>query len=976
VDSLVGRSLAHYRIKSLLGQGGMGAVYRAEDTHLGRDVAIKVLPQELAQDPDRLRRFQREARAVAALNHPSIVTIHSVEESEGIHFLTLELVEGEPLGKRIPAGGMPLDAFFAVAEPLTLALAAAHARGIVHRDVKPANVMVTATGETKVLDFGLARVDVGAADETAPTQSATRLGAVVGTPAYMSPEQARAVPVDARSDVFSTGVVLYEMLTGRQPFRRVDVPSTIHAILHDDPGTVRALRPEVPGDLSRVVARCLDKDPAGRFASGAELVEALAACRRRIQGQGWRSRRVLVPLALGLALVAALGVFWIVRDRRERKIRAETIPRIEALLEAGSKYEAFVLAREALQRMPDDPMLQRLHERSSFPVTVTTRPAGAEVTFRHYRDPDGAWQALGTTPIERARVPDAYVVFRVERDGYEPMLATFGDLSVDVELIPEGSAPQGMVRVPEGTARVGGARPTTVPVFWIDRYEVTNGEFQRFVDAGGYSNPEYWREACVEEGRTLPRDEAMARFVDLTGRPGPAGWELGRHPEGKERYPVGGVSWYEAAAYALWAGKSLPTVHHWRRAAGVDIFSDILTLSNFEGDGPAPVGQHQGLGPFGTYDMAGNVKEWCANPTGTQRFALGGAWDESSYLFADDDARDPFDRSEDLGFRCVRFDSPPPRGLGDSIGDTRYDFADIEPVNDEVYRFLAGLYDAAASPSAACANQAVDDARLCELDPRVEREDDTPRDWRYEAISVEPTYSGPRLVIHLFLPRDAKSPYQIVVERPNSSVNQLTRIEDYASLPDFIPRSGRALAIPAYWGTLGRQADSSDMRERVVRQVQDFRRTIDYLETREDIDTGKLAYTGTSAGGEYAPIYLAVEPRVRAAVLVAAGFHDAHMLDEPSEINPWNFSPRVTMPTLVINGKDDFMLPRETAQRPFFDLLGTEPAHKRFVTIEGGHVTADRHTRIRETLDWLDRYLGPVERASGQKPRGPSGMPR
>jgi dienelactone hydrolase len=396
-------------------------------------------------------------------------------------------------------------------------------------------------------------------------------------------------------------------------------------------------------------------------------------------------------------------------------------------------------------------------------------------------------------------------------------------------------------------------------------------------------------------------------------------------------------------------------VYHWNRGAGAENFAEILVHSNFESNGPAPVGQYAGLGPFGNHDMAGNVKEWCWNATGDKRYTLGGGWNESAYLFTDPDAQPPMERGPSQGFRLAQYDEPPQAALLGPFGETRYDFAQVKPVDDATFAFFTGLY--AYEPA--------------ELDARVEATDDSSSHWRRETISIEPTYSGSRLLIHVFVPKSGSPPYQTVVFRPSSVVNHLTRIEDYmADLPDWIPRSGRALVVPALWGTLGRQperpaASPQQHRDRMVRQVQDYRRTIDYLETREDIDASRLAYGGLSAGGEYGAIYLALEPRVRAAVLIAAGFHDAHMLDELPEQNPWNFAPRVKVPTLMINGENDFTLPFETAQKPLHDLLGIPVEQKRLVLIAGGHVTTDRHALIRESLAWLDRYLGPVASTGG-----------
>ena len=285
---MVGKVLNHYRILREIGRGGMGEVYEAEDTRLHRRVALKILPASVANDPESRERFEREARAVAALNHPSIVTIHSVEESDGLLFLTMELVEGQSLADLIPAGGMPLDRLLVTGAAVADAIGAAQQRGITHRDLKPANVMVTPSGQVKVLDFGLAKlreVDAtGPSDATAlATTGLTGQGRIVGTVAYMSPEQAEGKPVDSRSDIFSLGVMLHQMATGEQPFRGDTPVSVISAILKDTPSAITELKPALPGGLARIVKRCLAKEPDRRYQTALDLRNDLEELRADLQ---------------------------------------------------------------------------------------------------------------------------------------------------------------------------------------------------------------------------------------------------------------------------------------------------------------------------------------------------------------------------------------------------------------------------------------------------------------------------------------------------------------------------------------------------------------------------------------------------------------------------------------------------------------------------------------------------------------------
>ena len=312
---MIGQALARYRIDAEIATGAMGTVYHAHDSELDRSVALKVLPERFAADPARLTRFRREARALAAVNHPNIVVIYSVEEADGLHFLTMELVDGQTLTEVI-AAGVTLEEFFAIAIPLAAALEAAHAQGITHRDLKPANVMLTTDGQVKVLDFGLAKLvsrqpelaartgkaaaaaaGAGTVAMTGPmaeamagpmeiaalTETTITGAAVLGTPRYMSPEQARGEEADARSDIFSAGALLYHLLTGQKPFRGDTGVEVLAAVLRDDPPPAASLQPGCPPQLSRLLDLCLAKHPEARIASAGELRRVLEETRQRAE---------------------------------------------------------------------------------------------------------------------------------------------------------------------------------------------------------------------------------------------------------------------------------------------------------------------------------------------------------------------------------------------------------------------------------------------------------------------------------------------------------------------------------------------------------------------------------------------------------------------------------------------------------------------------------------------------------------------
>ncbi len=288
-----GDTLGHYKVIRRLASGGMGEIYVAEDTRLGRQVALKVMPAEAVADVERLQRFQSEARAVAAMNHPNIVTIHGVETDHDIHFIAMELVEGKTLRKVIPKGGLPLPEFFRIAEQLTAAVAVAHGSGITHRDLKPDNVMVTPSGHVKVLDFGLAKLVDEPADpafdgptrvdsDKVPSPNLTEDGALLGTVPYMSPEHVTGRGFDHRSDIFSLGIILYEMLTGERPFHGSTSSSMMSSILRKPAEPISRRRQDVPRSIELAIELCLEKDPADRMQQTSALHEQLRIARREI----------------------------------------------------------------------------------------------------------------------------------------------------------------------------------------------------------------------------------------------------------------------------------------------------------------------------------------------------------------------------------------------------------------------------------------------------------------------------------------------------------------------------------------------------------------------------------------------------------------------------------------------------------------------------------------------------------------------
>ena len=968
-----------FRIVNFIAAGGMGEVYKAQDLLLDRIVALKFLPKELSEDRESLERFLREAKAASALNHFNICTVYDFGDDGGRAFIAMEYLEGESLSARIQRGPLSTIEALKIGKAVAGALGTAHRKGIVHRDLKPGNIMLTESG-AMLLDFGLAKYERLAVSEAEIPTELTSAAQAVGTLPYMSPEQVHGQEVDARSDIFAFGAVLYEMFTGKKAFRRRSNSETLVAVEREEPIPLAETIRDVPSGLDRIIGRCLRKRPEERYASMAEIEQELSdlasepvsGINLRVLVRQCKRPAIAIPALTILLALASLVMWWLHYSSRVAWARNEALPEIAQLIEQERIGDAYALAVQAEQYIPHDPMLAKFWPDISWSDSIITRPPGASVYRRNYNAPDTQWEFVGLSPIHKAIFPAVDSSWKFELQGYTTVeRATFPAGPIAITLHEVGKTPTGMVPVEfenEGSLQ---SQPITlwgiagfealpaVPVasYWIDKFEVTNAEFKRFMDQRGYETRQYWKHEFSNDGRVLSWADAMKLFVDKTNRPGPAAWIQGEYPKGDDDYPVMGVSWFEAEAYAEFVGKSLPTIYHWTAAASPTDSSSLIPASNFGGKGPSPVGAYHGMSWCGAYDMAGNVKEWCSNTaTAGKRYIMGGAWDDPIYMFNDADARSPFERSPKFGFRCAKYvlTGQEARAADAPITVQLRNYGAERPVADQLFRAYKGLYSYDKTP----------------LNAKVESIQQT-GDWTEEKVSFDAAYGGERIIGYLFLPQRVSPPFQVVVHFPGagavhmrSSSNALPRyLPDF----DFIIKSGRAVLFPVYKGTFERGGGpkpiywpntSSTYRDNVIFWSKDLSRSIDYLETRSDISINKLGYEGYSWGAAMGALLPAVETRFKALILIAPGFYLQERLPEVDQVN---FAPRVKTPVLMLNGRFDFIWPPTISQEPMFRLLGTPTEDKRRVIYDAGH-DIPRTEMIKESLNWLDRYLGPVNR--------------
>jgi formylglycine-generating enzyme required for sulfatase activity/pimeloyl-ACP methyl ester carboxylesterase len=670
------------------------------------------------------------------------------------------------------------------------------------------------------------------------------------------------------------------------------------------------------------------------------------------------SRRYLIPVALLFLLIVGAGGWLYQRSYRRHWAREEGLPEIDRLKADRKPLAAFLLSKKVQNAAPGDRQIAQSATVPTVSISIASSPPGAGVDIQDYLSPDGDWYHLGVTPLTNVEIPRGYFRWKIAKTGVgeyvsAPMTVGHMDFPLDAQM----AAPEGMVYANGGgwadfITFVGLVSASHMPPYYIDRYEVTNRQYQEFVDKGGYEKREYWTTPFTKDGQELNWEDAKALFRDASGRAGPSTWQGGHYPEGQAEYPVSGVSWYEASAYAAFAGKSLPTFSQWFAAAPTDVGGYTIRESNISTSKLAPVGEFKGLGQYGTYDMAGNVSEWAQNSGGNNRnFILGGAWKSQTYMYTEPELPSAWDRSPINGIRCVRNTAPPTEEMTRVIKGLERDFSKVKPVNDQVFQAYQTMYAYDKSP----------------LDAKVEGTVQDTADWIEQKITFNAAYNGERMTAYLFLPKKVKPPFQTVVFFPSARVYALSNSKNLGDVKffDYIVQSGRAVLYPIYQGTYERTnknipPGSAQDLSYMTQRSKDLGRSLDYLATRADIDKDKLAYLGVSMGSAEGVIYATVhQDRLKTAVFLDGGYF---LYDPPKGGDQVDFAPRLKKPVLMVNGRYDYAFSPEKSQTALFKALGAKAPDKQHIIFDTPHdVTERRPELIQAVVAWLDKYLGRID---------------
>lgn len=987
---MIGKIILHYRILEELGRGGMGIVYKAQDTKLKREVAIKFLPHNFNVSEKDKAKLKTEAQIAAGLNHPNVATVYAIEEFGEDTFIVMEYVKGKELKDLFKApSGRKIKLFEIIdyAIQITEGINAAHKKGIIHRDIKSSNIMLSDDGRIRVMDFGLAHIH--------GDPNITKRGSTPGTTAYMSPEQLRGEEVDFRSDIWSLGIVLFEMLTGQTPFQGNFDQAIIYSILHEKPKSLRKINPEIPDELEQIVLSCLEKDRKNRVQSADELLKKLKEIQSNasvtISNKFSPSRLKigkagLVVSTIIAAVLIVLAAFFPIKKLFNPVNVSELTQQLDEMVLARNYFAAFDLAKEYQNELKADPLFKKLSLFIYDTLSVTTEPERAKIFLKRF-DPsdknlDSKGEYVGVTPIKNLMIARGDYLVTLEKDGYStiqriassyPIIKEYPvprrGVNLSAVMVKANEIDSNMVFVPGDDYKIVSWSLYDLPSvklndFHIDKYEVSNADYKQFISAGGYLKKEFWKHPFIKEGKEISWAEAMKLFVDRSKLPGPRSWINQEFPEGKENYPVTDITWYEAAAFAEFRGKSLPTVYQWEKAARNGVINyqgmslpwgvvysmdNVQGRANFNGKGTEPVDKYEfGISAFGCYNMAGNVKEWCLNNSTNGYSITGGSWEDIYYVYGDFGSVPGFFSSNSLGFRCIKNILPVENDPAALFINKNFQVPTYKSVGESEYKKLLTYYKYDKQPLNA------------KVVSREEKDN-----WIEEKIEFDCSL-GDRVTGFLFMPKNVQEPFQCIVWDPHGAVYDLGAPANWTAELLFSGniKSGRALFVIVPKGSPSRKWEYGEQwpdvstvlfRDRVLHWVTESRISLDYLATRKEINMDKLAWIPTShmISGLIVP---AVDNRINSIVLIACGIYPKSKTSLP-EVNPVNFVSHYNKPTYFLYGKYDEAMPYNLLVLPFYKLLKDIKAVE---LVNSGHIPPIE-VRVPIINKWLDESMGSVK---------------
>ncbi len=679
-------------------------------------------------------------------------------------------------------------------------------------------------------------------------------------------------------------------------------------------------------------------------------------------------KSLLTVIALIVIFPLSISNIFLFRESNLSDIRQEAyssgFKKIDELIQKEDYINAYNIAKDYYDELPNDTLILNKLNETSIETDIRSNPDGAKV---YYKDIDSdEWIYIGETPLVN-RLPGigssarGYINFKISKEGYADyvLLTTVGVIKGfslrkernAFELTPLSDAKTNMMRIPGGNTRLfvselGDLKSVALKSYWIDKYEVTNAEYQNFIDGGGYKNKIYWDEIIGEDGKPIKWEDAMALFVDQSGLNGPSTWSNGTYQANQENHPVMGVSWYEAKAYAKWAGKSLPTIYHWYKAAMRWGESSVISpRSNFSG-APSEVGKYNVLSYFGCFDMAGNAREWGTNPhKNGNRSIMGGGYNDETYFFTDNYSQHPINRYKTNGFRCVIVsDDETNLASADTLIQTfTREFYSFKPISDEVFNIYNGMFKYDKTP----------------LNIEVIKDSVSINEaWYKKIVEIDAAYGQERLPLNIFIPINESPPFKTIIYVPGSgAITSRNSQHMTGNGIGFLMRSGYALVMPIYKGTYERgypefpnyvENNSKVYADQMIMMVKDYSRAIDYVESQDEL-LNEVYYYGISWGGMLGPLFLANENRIKKAVWQVAGLGARETRPEAS---PLTFLSRINKPVLMLNGIYDQYFPFETSQKPMYDLLSLKEPMKKMITYKSAHSPPSSETS-KEVLKWF-----------------------